>query len=63
MHVCVHITCMCAYMCACMRACTHFSNDSCIALGYDCGLSRPIMSNMITHAHSIRGPCFFFSNA
>ena len=51
-------------MCACMlRAFAHvpmFSNDSFIALGYDSGVSRTILGNMITHAHSIHGPCSYF---
>ena len=45
-----------------MRVCVHvrvpmFSNDSCVGLGYDSGVSRTILGNMITrsiatgHAH------------
>ena len=54
---------------ACMRACVHvcvcmripmFSNDACIGLGYDFGMSRTILGNMITHAYSIQGPCSYF---
>ena len=49
-HVCVH---------ACVRV-PVFSNDSCTGLGYDSGVSRTILGNMITHAHSIHGPCSYF---
>ena len=37
-----------------------FSNDSCTGLGYDSGVSRTILGNMITHAHSIHGPSSYF---
>ena len=50
-----------------MRACVRvpiFSNDSCIGLGYDSGVSTTIFDNMVTHAHSIHGPCsYIISNA
>ena len=50
-------------MSACVRACMRvpmFSNNSCIGLGYDSGISRTILCNKITHAHSIHGPCSYF---
>ena len=52
--VCVH---------ACVRACVRvpmFNNDSCIGLGYDSGVSRTIVGDMITNAHSIHGPSSYF---
>ena len=49
---------MCACMRACVRACARlcvccvrvpmFSNDYCIVLGYDSGVSRTIVGNMVT---------------
>ena len=55
--------CVSACVRACVRACVHvpiFSNDSCIGLGHDSGVSRTILGNMINHAHSIHGPCSHF---
>ena len=53
--VCVR-ACMCAYMYACVRV-PMFSNDSCIGLGYDSGVSRTFLGNMITYTHCIHRPC------
>ena len=50
--------CVPAYVHACVRV-PMFSNDSCIGLGYDSGVSRTILGNMITHAYSFQGPCSF----
>ena len=44
--------------------CVHvpmFSNESCIGLGYDSGVSKTILGNMITHAHSVHGSCSYFN--
>ena len=49
----------CASACVCMCVCTIFSNDSCIELRYDSGVSATILGNMTTHAHSIHGPCLY----
>ena len=49
-----------AWVHACVHACVRvpiFSNDSCIGLDYDSGVSGSIFGNMITYAHSINGPC------
>ena len=48
---------------ACVGACVRVSmcsNDFCITLGYDSGVSKTILGNMITHAHSIHVPCSYF---
>ena len=54
---------------ACVRACVSacvrvpiFSNESCIGLGKDSGVSRTILGNMMTYAHSIHGPCSYFQH-
>ena len=44
---------------ACVRV-PMFSNDSCIGLGCDSGVSRTILGNILTHADSIHGPCSYF---
>ena len=62
-HVCVHVS---VYAYACVRAYVRafvrvpmFSNDSCIGLGYNSGVSGTILVNIITHAHGIYGPCSY----
>ena len=48
---------------ACVSACVPvpmFSNDSCIELGYDSGVSGIILGDIITYAHSIHWPCSYF---
>ena len=42
---------MCEFVCVPM-----FSNDSCIGLGYDSGVSGTILDNMIPYAGIIFGP-------
>ena len=54
---------LCASVCTCVRACVGvpiLRNDPCIGLGYNSGVSRAILGNMITHAHSTHGPCSYF---
>ena len=51
---------MCACtLCACVRV-PVFRKDSCIGLGYESGVSRTTLCNMITHGHSISGSCSYF---
>ena len=54
---------MCVYVRGCVRACLRvpmFSNESCSVLGYDFGVSRTILSNMINPAHSNLGAMLTF---
>ena len=57
------------WVCQCVCACVHVrvheykypcSVMTCIGLGNDSGVSMTILGNMITHAHSIHGPCSYF---
>ena len=52
MRVCVHVI-------ACVRV-PIFSNNYCIGLGYHSGVSRTILGNIMTHAHSIHIPRAMF---
>ena len=50
---------------ACVRACVRvpmFSNGTCIGLGYNSGVSRTILGDMIIHVYSIHGPCSNFQH-
>ena len=45
---------------ACVRACVRVPVFCNYRLDCDSGVSRIILGNMITNAHSIHGPCLYF---